>query len=51
MDKTTINLIVAAVVVGIIYYLSEENTTLLFLALGGIGYLLFANGLIKFGAA
>lgn len=51
MNKNVINLVVAVAVIGVIYYLTEENTTLLFLAVGGIAYLLFANNLLKFGAA
>jgi hypothetical protein len=46
MNKNTINIVIGIAVVGILWYLSEENPTLAFLAIGGIAYLLFANGIV-----
>jgi hypothetical protein len=47
VNKTTINLVVALAVAGIIFYIGEEETSLVLIALFGIGYLVFANGIIK----
>lgn len=47
MNKTTINLVVALAVAGIIFYLGEENTTLVLLALGGLAYLMFSSGAVR----
>ena len=46
MNKTTINLIVGVAVALLVFYLSETNPTVALLAIAGIGYLVFANGLI-----
>jgi hypothetical protein len=46
MNKNTINIIVGIAIIGIIFYLSETNTTLALLAGAGILYLVFANKLV-----
>lgn len=51
MDKRTVALVVAIAVAGIIFYLGEENTTLVLLALGGLAYLVFSGSLKIAGVA
>jgi hypothetical protein len=51
MNKTTINIVIGLAVGGILLYLAEENTTLVWIALGGLAYLFFSNGLLKLGTA
>jgi hypothetical protein len=46
-NQTTINLVVGVAVLGMVWYLAEDNTTLLILVAVGLGYLLFANHLVK----
>lgn len=46
MSKTTINILVAVVVAGILVYLMEESTILVAVALIGLGYLLFSNNIL-----
>jgi hypothetical protein len=46
MNKATVNLIVGVTVAALIFYLSESNSTVALLAIAGIGYLIFSNGLI-----
>lgn len=50
MNKATVNIVIALAVAGILLYLAENNTTLVLFALGGLGYLLFANGIVRVAA-
>ena len=47
MSQTTINLIVGGGLLLAVWYLSEQNTTLIILVFAAMAYLLFANGLVK----
>jgi hypothetical protein len=46
VNQTTVNLVVAGIVVAVLLYLLEQNTLLVALAIGGLGYLLFANNIL-----